>query len=492
MPELAPEGTMGIVLDALRELINYELAVVLEYDGKDTLRVHTASGPLSGPRLARFSLSLANRPDLADLLAEGQPHLFAETETHIDTYEEILDMPDGHSCLAAPLIFNGRPIGLLTLDHRRCGIFSPEILAFIGVISRLISIALLQSEHSRVLRESNVRLLEERNRLLSGETDAFRDFLGASPAWIDVIDLVKLVAAADSPVLVLGETGTGKEEAARAIHRLSSRAQGPFIALNCSALPASLAESELFGHEKGSFTGAQALRRGRFELANGGTLFLDEIGDLPPEIQPKLLRAVQEGRFERVGGENSVTVDVRIIAATHVDLERAVAEGRFREDLFYRISVFPIHLPPLRERGDDVLMLAERFAARLRERPGWENLGFSPDALHSLIRREWPGNVRELRNIVERAAILCRGSLIRPEDLEAGERVRSPRQTAAEDGGCPGDAASLADVQRSHIRQVLRITEGRIYGKEGAAAILGIPPTTLQSKLLKLGIKQKP
>ncbi len=485
--DLAPESTMTIVLEALRELVDYELAVILDYDGEDTLRVHTATGPLSGPRLHRFSLSLANRPDLAALLAAGQPHLFATDELHVDTYEEILDMPDGHSCLAAPLSFNGRSIGLLTLDHRSCGIFSPEILSFIRVISRLIAIALRQSESTRLLRENNTRLLEERNRLLSRETGAFTDFIGSSSVWMEVIDLVKLVASADSPVLVLGETGTGKEEAARAIHRLSARAHGPFVALNCSALPASLAESELFGHEKGSFTGAQGLRKGRFELAHGGTLFLDEIGDLPPEIQPKLLRALQEGRFERVGGESGVDVDVRIIAATHVDLERAVAEGKFREDLFYRISVFPLHLPPLGERGDDVLLLAERFASRLRERSGWESLSFSPEALENLLHREWPGNVRELRNVIERAAILCRGGTIRAADLDAGERSRSRNgsKPASPEGTLPG----FEEMQRRYIAEILARTGGRIYGNEGAAALLGMPPTTLQSKLKKLGLK---
>jgi transcriptional regulator with GAF, ATPase, and Fis domain len=261
--------------------------------------------------------------------------------------------------------------------------------------------------------------------------------------------------------------------------------------VNCSALPASLAESELFGHEKGSFTGAQALRRGRFELADGGTLFLDEIGELPPEIQPKLLRALQEGRFERVGGERSVEVRVRVVAATHVDLQRAVEERRFREDLYYRLAVFPIRLPPLRERGRDVLLLAEHFASKLRARSGWEGLAFEAEALEELAERNWPGNVRELRNTVERAAILARGGLIERRHLaasgvSAGGRPDAESAPAAAGSG-PG---TLEEALRVRITQALTASAGRIYGRGGAAELLGLKPSTLQSKMKKLGIER--
>ncbi|HHU37444.1 MAG TPA: sigma 54-interacting transcriptional regulator, partial [Treponema sp.] len=406
---LSQSATMSIVLEALHELVDYELAVVLEFDGKDILRVHTATGPLSDSNLHKFSLSLKKRPDIRLLLDAGKPHLFIEDEEHVDTYDQILDMPDGHSCLVAPLVVAGEVIGLLTLDHRSCGVFSEEILNFIGVISRLIAIALVQAKRETTLHDVNTRLAEERNRLLSRDSNIFRSFVGESPAWQSVIDLITLVSATESPVLLLGETGTGKEEAARLIHRLSARSDGPFVAVNCSALPTSLAESELFGHEKGAFTGAHGLRKGRFELANGGTLFLDEAGDIPLEIQPKLLRVLQEGLFERVGGEQPIHADVRIIAATNEDISQAVNSGKFREDLFYRLSVFPIQLPPLRARENDSVLLAEVFARRLREREGWEQLSFSAEALDTLPCRDWPGNVRELKNAVERAAILARG-----------------------------------------------------------------------------------
>jgi transcriptional regulator with GAF, ATPase, and Fis domain len=405
------------------------------------------------------------------------------------------------------LSVDGRTIGLLTLDHRTCGVFSVELLSFIGVISRLIALALIQAEASRELAERAAGLAVERNRLLDLDSDAFRSLVGSSPAWAMVLDSIRLVAATDSPVLLLGETGTGKEEAARAIHRLSPRSGGPFVAVNCSALPAALAESELFGHEKGSFTGAQALRRGRFELADGGTLFLDEVGELPPEIQPKLLRALQEGRFERVGGERAVEVSVRVVAATHVDLARAVEAGRFREDLYYRLAVFPIRMPPLRERGGDVLLLAEHFMGRLRARPGWEELRFEASALEALAGRPWPGNVRELRNAVERAAILARGGAIGPAQLAAlGEAACAEGRGGGREGlgigeapapgitapgiTAPRETGTLEEAQRARIAEALAAAGGRVYGGGGAAELLGLKPSTLQSKMKKLGIER--
>ncbi len=486
---------MDLVLDSLKELIDYELAVVLSFEGRGRLKVRTMKGPLASKKLEGYTISLERRADLASLLSSGLPRLFRPEDDRQDTYAGILDLPDGHSCLAAPLVVDRVAIGLLTLDHRRCGVFTEQILRFIGVISRLMAVALVQSEAARALRERNSLLLAERNRLLDREAEAFRDLAGSSPAWLQALDSIKLVAAADSPVLLLGETGTGKEEAARVIHRLSPRAAGPFIAINCSALPAALAESELFGHEKGSFTGAQALRRGRFELAHGGTLFLDEIGDLPPDIQPKLLRALQEGHFMRVGGEDPVSVDVRIVAATHVDLGAAVDAGTFREDLFYRIAVFPIRLPPLRERGDDVLLIAELFASKLRARQGWSRLGFSAEALETLARNPWPGNVRELRNAVERAAILARGGTIGPAELCAGDwaKGRPGPCRGSSSGSCPDDPRaftpeSLDNAQKRHIAMALARCGGRVYGPDGAAAMLGLRPSTLQSKMKRLGL----
>ena len=489
---LSPERTLEIVLESIAELVDYELAVVLDLVGPGRLEVRKARGPLANERLSSFSISLGRRPDLAEVLEGGVPRLFDRRGESEDTYAEILELPAGHSCLAAPLLLEGKPVGLLTLDHRRCGVFSPGIVRFIGAISTLVAVALEQSAESAGLRAEAARLAAERNRLLERDADAFRRLLGDSPVWTAVLDSIRLVAAAEAFVLLLGETGTGKEEAARAIHRLSPRAEGLFVALNCSALPSALAESELFGHERGSFTGAQALRRGRFQLASGGTLFLDEAGDLPLDLQPKLLRALQEGSFERVGGERPVRVDVRVVTATHVDLAAAVRAGRFREDLYYRLAVFPISLPPLRERGEDVVLLAERFLGELRARPGWEGLRLSRAALGALRARPWPGNVRELKNAVERAAILARGGVVDAEDLVAS----GPDPAAPAPFHAPRLAAGasldeeLAAAERARIETALARSRGRLYGPGGAAELLGLKPSTLQGRMKRLGIER--
>ncbi|MDC7226520.1 MAG: sigma 54-interacting transcriptional regulator, partial [Spirochaetales bacterium] len=349
------EEILELILEGLNDLVDFELAVILKIRGKDRLEVQKAVGPLRSERLTDFAISLAERKDIAALMDAGKPYLFNEDEEHVDTYAEILEMPEGHSCLVSPLTFEDQPVGMLTLDHSACSKFSPEIVKFIGTISKLITIIIAQSDTSAYMLEKQKLLTEERNLLLSAESIKFSKVIGNSQAWHSVLDAVKLVAGSDVSVLIQGETGTGKEEIARLLHRLSARDGRPFVALNCSTLTPSLAESALFGHEKGAFTDAYSSRKGQFELADGGTLFLDEIGDLPMEVQPKLLRALQEGAFERVGGEKQIKCDVRIVAASHIDLQEAIGRKAFREDLYYRIGVFPLHLPALRERDNDVL-----------------------------------------------------------------------------------------------------------------------------------------
>jgi len=487
---------LEIVLQALRELVEYELAVILKYDGQQKLKVIKALGPLATRAFNNYVISLEDRPDLASVIFQKRAHLFSSEESHVDTYAEILDLPDQHSCLVSPLLIENELVGLLTLDHRSCNRFSPAIVRFVETLSKLMSIALIQLDMSRNLAEQNSRLLQERNQLLLAESDVFSHLVGESTEWRRVLDSVKLVASTSVPVLLQGETGTGKEEIARAIHRLSPRSRGPFVPLNCSALTATLAESELFGHEKGAFTGALALKRGRFELAHQGTLFLDEIGDLPLDLQPKLLRALQEGVFERVGGEKPVQVDVRIIAATHVNLQTAVEEGTFREDLYYRLAVFPIELPPLRLRSSDVLLLAEYFLRRIRERSGRQILALSPEALDKIQRYTWPGNVRELKNVIERASILAVDGIIGPDHItglraEALEADPRCEEASSHDGeGADGRKRSLNDAMADHIRQALKACGGKIYGPDGAAALLGLKPSTLQSRMKKLGIRK--
>jgi formate hydrogenlyase transcriptional activator len=296
-----------------------------------------------------------------------------------------------------------------------------------------------------------------------------------------VLDKVCRVAPTDATVLIYGETGTGKELIARAIHSASQRRDKPLIKLNCAALPAGLIESELFGHEKGAFTGAIARHTGRFELADGGTIFLDEIGELTAETQAKLLRVLQEHEFDRVGGTSTRKVDVRVIAATNRDLKRAVSEKAFREDLYYRLSVFPIQVPPLRERPEDIPLLAryllEKFATRAARR--FDSIDSA--TLRRLVAYPWPGNVRELQNVLERAVILSAGPVLElePDVLGQTERATASRESAA-----------LEDVERNHILAVLRETKWVIDGPKGAAVILGLHPNTLRSRLKRLGLSR--
>ena len=338
----------------------------------------------------------------------------------------------------------------------------------------------------RVLAEAERARLAEQNLYLRQELKSvhnFEEIVGRSPALAAVLDKVRRVAPTDATVLIYGETGTGKELIARAIHSASPRAEKPLIKVNCAALPAGLVESELFGHEKGAFTGAIARRVGRFELADGGTLFLDEIGELPPETQAKLLRVLQEQEFDLVGGTTPKRVDVRVIAATNRDLLKAVREKLFREDLYYRLGVFPIRLPPLRERPEDIPLLAAFLLEKFAHRIGRHFEGLDPGTLPRLLAYPWPGNVRELENVLERAVILSTGPMLAvdPEALEL-----FPMAPLAPASG------SLEEIERSHLLRVLGQTGWVIEGPRGAATILGLHPNTLRSRLKKLGLSRPP
>jgi DNA-binding NtrC family response regulator len=308
----------------------------------------------------------------------------------------------------------------------------------------------------------------------------FEEIVGTSPLLREVLEKVKRVAPADSTVLLLGETGTGKELIARAIHHLSVRRTYPLVKVNCGAIAAGLVESELFGHEKGAFTGARERRLGRFELADGGTIFLDEVGELPLETQVKLLRVLQDREFERVGSSLPQRVDVRVIAATNRNLADAVKQKAFREDLYYRLHVVPLTMPPLRERREDIPLLVEHFLGKLGKKLGKHLQGVSADSMRQLMDYSWPGNIRELQNVIERAAVLTAGPLVNIEE-SLGPPLEEP----------PGRVSStLADVERDYLRRVLEETRWVIEGKDGAAAILGLRPSTLRSRMQKLGIKR--
>jgi len=329
----------------------------------------------------------------------------------------------------------------------------------------------VQSENL-VLREEIVR------------SSMFEEIVGSSDALRKVLAQVSKVAPTDSTVLILGETGTGKELIARAIHNRSTRSARAFVRVNCAAIPASLIASELFGHEKGSFTGALQRRMGRFESADGGTILLDEIGALPAETQVALLRVLQEREFERVGGNQTVAVDVRVVAATNRDLSAAVAEGTFREDLFYRLNVFPIRVPALRERVDDIPLLVEYLIDRYAQRAGKKIRNISKETLNLFQTYDWPGNIRELQNVIERAVVLCEGETFAVDEgwLTRGDRKLSAPSVAL--------VANLVEREKEMVETALREAEGVIGGPTGAASRLGIPRQTLESKIKKLGINR--
>jgi formate hydrogenlyase transcriptional activator len=388
---------------------------------------------------------------------------------------------DLRSALCLPLVGRTRPLGTLNLASLRESAFTQEDVDFLRRVADQIAIAIENALAFRQIEQQKDRLAEQKLYLEDEIRAEFGldEIVGDSPAWRAAIEQVRRVAPTESTVLLLGETGTGKELLARLTHQLSARRSRTFVKLNCSAIPTGLLESELFGHEKGAFTGAISRRIGRFELADQGTLFLDEIGDIPLELQPKLLRVLQEREFERLGATATVRVDVRLVAATNRDLTAMVAAGQFRSDLFYRVNIFPIRVPPLRERVEDIPLLARYFAQKHAPRANKHIESIPPEAIEAMKRYPWPGNVRELENLIERAVILSTGTTLH---VPLGE-LQSPA-TLAE------PSTSLADIEREHILRILEETHWRIAGPTGAAARLGMKRTTLQSRMQKLGIRR--
>lgn len=383
-----------------------------------------------------------------------------------------------------PLISRDRVLGTLNLGSRREGAFSDEDVSLLTQVANQIAIALDNAMAFRQLSQLKERLAEEKSYLEDEIRTKFNfdEIVGESRVLKRVLKQVERVAPTDSTVLILGETGTGKELIARAIHRLSPRHHKTFVHANCSELPASLIESELFGHEKGAFTGSTARQIGRLELAHQGTLFLDEVGDIPLELQSKLLRALQEKQFERLGSTQTISVDLRVIAATNRDLFRMMENGQFRSDLYYRLNVFPITVTPLRERAEDILLLARHFMTRYARRLGKVIETIPADTIRSLTRYPWPGNVRELEHFIERAVILTDGPVLHAPPFQLKMAAKSAE---------PSKESTLAEVEREHILRVLREANGIIGGPRGAAARLGLKRTTLGAKMRKLGISRQ-
>lgn len=394
---------------------------------------------------------------------------------------------EGHSDLAVPLRIEEELIGFLVLRTRGEGKFTPEHVELLATVAEPFAIALANVlAHEEVIKYRDI--LIDDNRFLNREilSLAGDDIVGGSSGLRNVMEMVRQVAPLSNTVLLMGETGTGKEVIANSIHFASPRKDGPFIKVNCGAIPESLIDSELFGHEKGAFTGAVAEKRGRFERASGGTIFLDEIGELPPQAQVRLLRVLQNREIERVGGDRPISVDIRVIAATHRNLETMISENRFREDLWFRLNVFPIIVPPLRQRKDDVPALTRHFVElKSRELGIAIPPAIAPGALERLTNYGWPGNVRELENLVERELIRHRGGQLRFDSLLPGERGGETQPVAEGKGGGP---INLDEAMSLHIGKVLKMTKGKIHGPGGAAELLGINPNTLRGRMGKLGI----
>lgn len=384
---------------------------------------------------------------------------------------------DSH--MVCPLVMENGIIFYLNFYSRPGKSFDKTQLHFLDRIRHTL---ITVFRHLPLAGPDDPAVIPKQNTTLNAGTDVFPGIIGKSKMLLSALDMVKQVSAVDSSVLILGETGTGKEKIAESIHLLSARKYGPIVKVNCAALPFSLIESELFGHEKGAFTGAVGRRIGKFEQAHGGTLFLDEIGDVPPDVQVKLLRALQEREIERIGGRSTVKVNVRIVAATNKDLEHEMAEGRFRMDLYYRLNVFPVWMPPLRERLEDIPLLVDHFIGVYNEQYNKNIQGIATPALQQLMGYNWPGNIRELENCIERSMVLANGNIMQ-HVLIGSQRINESVTTTS--------IKTIEEVEREHIITVLGKCNNKIYGIGGAAEMLSIPPTTLASKIKKLGISRR-
>lgn len=429
--------------------------------------------PWLGERLAQGLVTKMEKPE--DLPAEA-----------VHEYEYVVSN-QVKSCLVVPFRVAGQVIGGLSADSfRHAQRWDDAIVSRVQDVADIFANALSRKRADEALEEANVEIrelqkkLEEENTYLREEIKLQHhhlEIVGESAAMRTVLKRAEQVAATDSAVLILGETGTGKELVARTIHEMSFRSKRPMVKINCAALPSTLIESELFGRERGAYTGALARESGRFELADRSTIFLDEIGELPLELQSKLLRVLQEGQFERLGSPKTVQVDVRVIAATNRDLKKMIVEGRFRQDLFYRLNVFPISIPPLRERQEDIPSLVWYILKEIGKRMGRNIEGVHPDTMRNFQKYSWPGNIRELRNVIERSLILNNGKYFQ---AELGELEQSPVVAGQR----------MSELESAHLRTILTSTRWRVRGKGGAAEILGLKPTTLEARLKKLGIQR--
>ena len=392
------------------------------------------------------------------------------------------------SIICAPLRTKDRTIGVLEGINKNQGVFTIEDVRLLEAFANQLALALENARLIQDLRAAQERLSEENRYLREAMAPAvqFNTLVGESPRMQEVYRLVQRVLNTTSNVLLTGESGTGKDLIARVLHYQGPRAKGPYIAINCAAIPETLLEAELFGYERGAYTGATQRKPGRFELASGGTLFLNEIGDMSPVLQAKLLQVLQDKQFERLGGTETITTDARIVAATNQDLERLISEGRFRSDLFYRLNVYPIALPPLRERQEDLGSLTMAFLKNFSQKLRKEVLGISKEAMGLLERYSWPGNVRELENVLERAVILCQGTVVTAQDLPSLREHLRPPVLGGDAFRLPSGGIVLAEVEKAFIRQAL---EQSHQNKSHAAKLLGLSRTQLRTRMRLYGLE---
>lgn len=479
---------LSAISASLRDVVPHDCATIALHDmPSGQLRVQFLdAGSSSGQKQpADTMISINNSPAGYAFRTRGPVLLnrIAGSSYGAESVKHLTDMNMQSACWV-PLINREQNLGTISIASRREAAFSERDVEMLGQIAGQIAMAVNNAIAFKQIADLKEKLRQEKQYLedeLNLENN-FEDIIGESTGLKQVLKNIETVAPTDATVLIQGETGTGKELLARAIHRLSPRRERTFIKLNCAAIPAGLLESELFGHEKGAFTGAIARKIGRLELAHEGTLFLDEIGELPLDLQPKLLRALQEKEVERLGGTRTIPVNVRLVAATNRDLETLVAEKQFRSDLYYRLKVFPVLAPPLRHRRDDIPMLVRHFVDKHARRMGKQIESISEDSMEALVRWNWPGNIRELENFLERAVILNRGATLRI-NLAEFDIADEPESAVAAD-------PSLEAAEREHILRVLRDCKGLVGGPTGAAARLGLKRTTLNSKLKKLGIER--
>jgi formate hydrogenlyase transcriptional activator len=479
---LEPRDLLRAITASIRECMHSDSVTVWLPDaGRRQMRAKTIDFPQGKGFLKEDLLRPIEGSNVGLTFMTCRPLVITNT-SEISGPDKDLAFAEGiTSGCALPLISRNRTLGVLTLGWRNENAFSSEDIEFLMRAAGQVAIAIENALAYREIAELKDKLALEK-LYLEGEIRSEADFegiVGQSSALRQVLQLVETVATSDSTVLLLGETGTGKELIARAIHDRSRRKERTLIKLNCAAIPTGLLESELFGHERGAFTGAISQKIGRLELADQGTLFLDEVGDIPLEIQPKLLRALQEREFERLGSTRTKSVDVRMVAATNRDLEKMVAEKQFRSDLYYRLNVIPIRIPPLRERPEDIPLLVRYFAQKYAHRMQRKVESVSAASLRSLARWHWPGNVRELENLVERAVVLARTEKL----------VITVPELA--DGGMSTAVAGIEFYKRDRIISILKETKGRVGGADGAAARLGLKRTTLIERMKKLGIEPR-